>query len=80
MPFLRVYGGYAPERDGEIVSIKIEAPVPMLVAMLPSSIANQLHGNPKMLEPALEKASCQQRGVQSQTFQCTFDMAGGRNH
>jgi hypothetical protein len=76
-PFLKVYGGYAPDRDGEIVSIKVKAPVPMLVAMLPSSVANQLHGNPNMLEPALEKASCQQRGVQSQTFQCTFDAANG---
>jgi hypothetical protein len=76
-PFLKVYGGYAPDRDGEVVSIKIKAPVPMLVAMVPSSVANQLHGRPEMLEPALEKNSCQQRGVQSQTFQCTFNAADG---
>jgi hypothetical protein len=75
--FLKVYGGYAPDRDGEMVSIKIKAPVPMLVAMVPSSVANQLHGKPDMLEPALEKTSCQQRGVQSQTFQCTFNAADG---
>jgi len=30
-----------------------------------------------MLEPALEKNSCQQRGVQSQTFRCTFNAADG---
>ena len=76
-PFLKVYGGYAPDRDGEVVSIKIRAPVPMLVAVLPSSVANQLHRKPDMLEPALEKTSCQQRGVQSQTFQCTFNAADG---
>lgn len=75
--FLKVYGGYAPDRDGEVVSIKIKAPMPMLVAMVPSSIANQLHGKPEMLEPALEKNSCQQRGVQQQTFQCTFNVADG---
>jgi hypothetical protein len=75
--FLKVYGGYAPDRDGEIVSVKIKAPVPMLVAMLPSSAANQLHGKPDILESALEKTSCQQRGVQSQTFQCTFNAADG---
>ena len=75
--FLKVYGGYAPDRDGEVVSIKIKAPVPMLVAMIPSSVANQLHGKPEMLEPALEKNSCQQRGVQQQTFQCTFNAADG---
>jgi hypothetical protein len=75
--FLKVYGGYAPDRDGEMVSIKIKAPVPMLVAVVPSSVANQLHGKPDMLEPALEKTSCQQRGVQSQTFQCMFNAADG---
>jgi len=76
-PFLKVYGGYVPDRDGEVISIKIKAPVPMLVAVLPSSIANQLHRKPEMLETALEKASCQQRGVQSQSFQCTFNAADG---
>ena len=75
--FLKVYGGYAPDRDGEVVSIKIKSPVPMLVAMIPSSVADQLHGKPDMLEPALEKNSCQQRGVQQQTFQCTFNSADG---
>ena len=76
-PFLKVYGGYVPERDAEVISIKIKAPAPMLVAVVPSSIANQLHGKPEMLEPALEKNSCQQRGVQQQTFQCTFNVADG---
>jgi hypothetical protein len=47
------------------------------VALVPSSVANQLHGKPDMLEPALEKTSCQQRGVQSQTFECTFNAADG---
>ena len=75
--FLKVYGGYAPERDGEVISIKVKAPVPMLVALFPSAVANQLHARPEMLEPALEKNSCQQRGVQSQTFQCTFNAADG---
>ena len=75
--FLKVYGGYTPGRDGEVVSIKLKSPVPMLVAVIPSSVASQLHGKPDMLEPALEKTSCQQRGVQSQTFQCTFNSADG---
>jgi hypothetical protein len=75
--FLKVYGGYTPGRDSEVVSIKIKAPVPMLVAVVPSSVANQLHAKPEMLEPALEKNACQQRGVQSQTFQCTFNAADG---
>ncbi len=75
--FLKIYGGFEPDHDAEQISIKIKSPVPMLVAMLPSNVANQLHGKPEMLEPALEKNSCQQRGVQSLQFECKFDLNDG---
>jgi hypothetical protein len=75
--FLKVYGGFTPDHDGEQVSIKIKSPVPMVVAMLPSDIANQLHAKPEMFEAALEKNPCQQRGVQSLQFQCTFNAGDG---
>ena len=75
--FLKVYGGFTPDHDGAQVSIKIKSPVPMVVAMLPSDVANQLHSKPEMFEPALEKNPCQQRGVQSLQFQCTFNLADG---
>jgi hypothetical protein len=75
--FLKVYGGFAPDHDGEQISIKIKSPVPMVVAMLPSQIANQLHAKPEMFESALEKNSCQQRGVQSLQFECTFNLSDG---
>jgi hypothetical protein len=75
--FLKVYGGFTPDHDGAQVSIKIKSPVPMVVAMLPSDVANQLHARPEMFEPALEKNPCQQRGVQSLEFQCTFNLADG---
>ena len=74
---LKVYGGLTPERDGEQVSVKIKSPVPMAVAILPSKIADQLHGKPEMFESALEKSSCQQRGVQSLRFECAFNVADG---
>jgi hypothetical protein len=76
-PFLKVYGGFAADYDGEQVSIRIKAPTPMLVAMVPSSVANQLHARPEMLESALEKVACQQRGVQSLQFGCTFEVNDG---
>ncbi|MGB8475223.1 MAG: hypothetical protein WCE61_14165 [Candidatus Acidiferrum sp.] len=75
--FLKVYGGFAPDHDGEQVSIKIKSPVPMVVAMLPSDVANGLHARPDALESALEKNNCQQRGVQSQQFECTFNVSDG---
>jgi hypothetical protein len=75
--FLKVYGGFTPDHDGEQVSIKIKSPVPMVVAMVPSEIANQLHAKPDMFESALEKNPCQQRGVQSLQFECKFNLADG---
>ncbi len=75
--FLKVYGGFVPDHDGEQVSVKIKSPVPMVVAILPSNVADQLHGKPDSLESALEKNSCQQRGVQSLQFECTFNLADG---
>lgn len=76
-PFLKVYGGFQPDHDGEQVSIKIKSPVPMVVAMVPSQIADQFHSQPGALESALRKNACQQRGVQSLEFQCTFNLNDG---
>ena len=76
-PLLKVYGGFQPDHDGEGVSIKIKSPVPMVVAMVPSQIADQLYSQPGAFESALEKNACQQRGAQSLEFQCTFNLADG---
>jgi hypothetical protein len=75
--FLKVYGGFTPDHDGEQVSIKIKSPVPMVVAMLPAQTANQLYARPELLAAALEKNACQQRGVQSLQFECTFNLGDG---
>lgn len=75
--FLKVYGGFTPDHDQTQVSIKIKAPVPMIVAILPSNVANQLHARPEMLESALEKNACQQRGVEKMEFQCTVNASDG---
>ncbi len=74
---LKVYGGIAADHDGMQVSIRVKSPVPMAVAVLPSSVAGQLYGKPDMLESAVAGSSCQQRGVQSSTFQCTLNLADG---
>jgi len=75
--FLKVYGGFVADHDQTQVSIKIKAPVPMAVAMLPSNLANQLHARPEALESALGNSSCQQRGVENTNFQCTFNVSDG---
>ena len=74
---LKVYGGFAPDHDATQVTIKVKSPVPMIIAMLPSQVADNLHAQPGALESALENSPCQQRGVQSLQFQCTFNAADG---
>jgi hypothetical protein len=75
--FPKVYGGFAPDHDQALVSIKIISPAPMIVAILPSQVADRLYAKPDTLETALERNSCQQRGVQKLTFQCSFNIADG---
>jgi len=74
---LKVYAGFSPDHDKTDVSIAIKSPVPMLVAMIPSGTANQLHAKPDMLESSLQGAACQQRAVQKLQFQCTFNLSDG---
>jgi hypothetical protein len=76
-PYMKVYGGYAPDVDGEQVSVFIKSPVPMVVALVPSSVAGQLHASRQALENVLDTVSCQQRGVQQLQFQCIFNVADG---
>jgi hypothetical protein len=75
--FMKVYGGFAPDHDQTDVNIGIKAPVPMMVALLPSDIANRLHSNPGLLETALQTNACQQRGVQKLEFRCAVNLADG---
>jgi len=74
---MKIYSGLRADHDGAQVSIKVKSPVPMAVAVLPSSVAGQLYGKPEMFESAVANSSCQQRGVQSSTFQCTLNVADG---
>jgi hypothetical protein len=76
-PYMKIYGGYTPDADGEQVSVFIKSSVPMIVALVPSNVADQLHENRDALEAALNKDSCQQRAVQKLQFQCTFSVADG---
>lgn len=74
----KVYSILTPDRDQELVSIHIKAPVPMTVALLPSSIAEKIYDDPSTLSTALESTTCKQRGVQSLSFSCNVNLADGR--
>jgi hypothetical protein len=74
----KVYSILSPDRDGQPVWIRIKAPVPMTVALLPSSTADKIYDDPSTLSSALESTSCKQRGVQSLSFSCKVNLADGR--
>ena len=74
----KVYSLLTPDRDGEPVWIRIKAPVPMTVAVLPSAVADKIYDDPSTLSSALDSTSCKQRGVQSLSFSCNVNLADGR--
>lgn len=76
-PIIKTYGGIFPDHDGESISVKIKAPVPMAVAVLPSSLANQLYQNPETFDDVLAKSNCQQRAVQKLEWECPINQADG---
>ena len=74
----KVYSLLTPERDGQPVWIRVKAPVPMTLALLPSEVADKIYDDPSTLASALEGAPCKQRGVQSLNFSCKVNLANGR--
>jgi hypothetical protein len=74
----KVYSILTPDRDGQPVWIRIKAPVPMTVALVPSAMADKIYDDPSALSAALESTSCKQRGVQSLNFSCNVNLADGR--
>lgn len=77
-PTPKVYSILSPDRDGEPVWIKIKAPIPMTVAVMPSDAADKIYDDPSKISQALETTSCKQRGVQSLAFSCNVNVADGR--
>lgn len=74
----KVYSLLSPERDGQPVWIRVKAPVPMTLALLPTDLADKIYDDPSTLASALEATTCKQRGVQSLNFSCKVNLADGR--
>jgi hypothetical protein len=73
----KVYSLMTPDHDGQELSVKIKSPIPLTVALLPSHLADQVYDKTVTLNDALDKTGCKERGVQSMSFNCTFDVANG---
>ena len=66
-----------PDHDGQELSVKIKSPIPLTVALLPSHLADQVYDKSVSLSDALSQTGCKERGVQSMSFNCTFNVANG---
>lgn len=73
----KLYSILTPEQDGQKLWMKIKAPVPMTLAVMPSASADQVYDRPDQLSSALAQTTCKQRGVQSMEFDCLFNVADG---
>lgn len=76
-PVPKVYSLMTPDHDGQELSVKIKSPIPLTVALLPSHLADQTYDKTLSLNDALDKTGCKERGVQSMSFHCTFNVANG---
>lgn len=73
---MKVYDGIAAERDGEPFSVKVNAPVPMTVALVPTRVAERARARGD-IGAAVGSGVCAQKGAQTGTFECMFDVADG---
>jgi len=76
-PIPKVYSLMTPDHDGQELSLKIKSPIPLTVALLPSHLADQVYDKTVTLTDALDQTGCKERGVQSMSFNCTFNVANG---
>jgi hypothetical protein len=73
----KIYSLMTPDHDGQELSVKIKSPIPLTVALLPSHLADQVYDQTVTLTDALDQTGCKERGVQSMSFNCTFNVANG---
>jgi hypothetical protein len=76
-PAPKVYSLMTPDHDGQELSVKIKSPVPLTIALLPSHLADQVYDKTVSLSDALSQTGCKERGVQSMSFNCSFNVANG---
>jgi hypothetical protein len=79
-PIMRVtksYGPFTPERNGDVMRISLNSPVPMAFAAVSPEEAASLRANPELLNSVIAKSKCQQRAAQKMKVTCTFSLADG---
>lgn len=76
-PAFKSYGPFTPERDGETMRIRVKSQTPLTVAVVSTSLADELYARREDAPDILARSTCKQYGVQSSTFDCTFQQNDG---
>jgi hypothetical protein len=79
-PIMRVtksYGPFTPERNGDVMRISLNSPVPMAFATVSPEEATVLREKPELFNSVAAKSKCQQRAVQKMNVTCTFSLSDG---
>ena len=79
-PILRVtksYGPFTSERNGDVMRISLNSPVPMAFATVSPEEAASLRMNPEGFNSVAAKSKCQQRAAQKMNLTCTFSVSDG---
>ena len=76
-PAFKSYGPFVPERADDQMRIRVKAQVPMTVAVVPSNLADELYAHRERAREILSRSTCKQYGIQSSSFDCTFQKDDG---
>jgi len=79
-PIMRVtksYGPFTPERNGDVMRISLNSPVPMAFATVSPEEATVLREKPELFNSIAAKSKCQQRAAQKMNVTCSFSVADG---
>jgi hypothetical protein len=76
-PAFKSYGPFTPERDGDRMRIYLKSQAPMTVAVVTSSQADELYAHAEQAREILSRSTCKQYGIQSSTFDCSFQKDAG---
>jgi hypothetical protein len=74
---MKSYGPFTPEKNDDKIRIYVKTPFPMTVAVVPSSLVDELYARRDAAQEILAKTSCKQYGVQKTSFDCTLQMSDG---
>lgn len=74
---LKSYGPFTPEKNDDTIRIHVKTPFPMTVALVPSSLVDELYAHREQAREVLSKTSCKQYGVQKTTFDCKLQVRDG---